>query len=101
MPNEEEILAARTAQGGWTKAQLAEWGVPWPPPRGWKNAWEKRADCRDSVSEERPEITMGTSEVNMRPEGSDWQWKTSMEETRGRGRILFLRPLNPSRKPPG
>ena len=36
MPNEEEILAARTAQGGWTKAQLAEWGVPWPPPRGWK-----------------------------------------------------------------
>lgn len=36
MPNEEEILAARTAQGGWTKAQLAEWGVPWPPPEGWK-----------------------------------------------------------------
>lgn len=44
---------------------------------------------------------MGSSEVNTRPEGSDWQWKTSMEETWGRGRILFLRPLNPSRKLPG
>lgn len=22
--------------GGWTRATLAEWGVPWPPPRGWK-----------------------------------------------------------------
>lgn len=36
MPNEEEILAARTTHGGWTKAQLAEWGVSWPPPKGWK-----------------------------------------------------------------
>lgn len=21
---------------GYTKAKLAAWGVPWPPPRGWK-----------------------------------------------------------------
>lgn len=33
-----EIEAARTPAGGWTKAQLAEWGVPWPPPKGWKRA---------------------------------------------------------------
>jgi len=33
---EEEIDAARTPSGGWTKQQLAEWGVPWPPPKGWK-----------------------------------------------------------------
>lgn len=100
MPNEEEILAARTAQGGWTKAQLAEWGVPWPPPRGWKERLVEESRLQ-GFRLERPEITMGSSEVNTRPEGSDWQWKTSMEETRGRGRILFLRPLNPSRKPPG
>lgn len=31
----EEIEAARTPAGGWTKAQLAQWGVPWPPPKGW------------------------------------------------------------------
>ena len=32
----DEIEAARTPSGGWTKAQLAAWGVPWPPPKGWK-----------------------------------------------------------------
>ena len=32
----EEIEAARSPSGGFTKAQLAKWGVPWPPPRGWK-----------------------------------------------------------------
>ncbi|WP_157914211.1 DNA cytosine methyltransferase [Methylorubrum populi] len=32
----EQVLAARTPQGGWTKAQLAAWGVPWPPPKGWR-----------------------------------------------------------------
>jgi hypothetical protein len=31
-----EIEAAKTKNGGWTRRQLAEWGVPWPPPRGWK-----------------------------------------------------------------
>ena len=38
-----EIEAARTARGGWTKAQLATWGVPWPPPAGWR----KRLICGD------------------------------------------------------
>jgi hypothetical protein len=36
MPSEEEILEKRTPRGGWTRKQLAEWGVPWPPPKGWK-----------------------------------------------------------------
>jgi hypothetical protein len=31
-----DIERARTPKGGWTKAQLAQWGVPWPPPKGWK-----------------------------------------------------------------
>lgn len=32
-----ELIASRqTENGGWTKAQLAEWGVPWPPPPGWR-----------------------------------------------------------------
>lgn len=30
-----EILAKRTANGGYTKGDLATWGVPWPPPKGW------------------------------------------------------------------
>ncbi|MGH3974674.1 MAG: hypothetical protein ACRDS9_15290 [Pseudonocardiaceae bacterium] len=35
-PTAEEIDAARTAKGGWTREILAQWGVPWPPPKGWK-----------------------------------------------------------------
>jgi hypothetical protein len=35
-PTEAEIMSKQTPAGGWTRAQLAEWGVGWPPPRGWK-----------------------------------------------------------------
>ncbi|MGO9354981.1 MAG: hypothetical protein ACLP3C_30650, partial [Mycobacterium sp.] len=31
VPTPDEIEAARTPAGGWTRAQLAVWGVPWPP----------------------------------------------------------------------
>jgi hypothetical protein len=34
----ELIEMAKTAQGGWTREQLAAWGVPWPPPKGWKQS---------------------------------------------------------------
>jgi hypothetical protein len=33
-----EIMGSRTRRGGWTRKQLAKWGVPWPPPKGWKKA---------------------------------------------------------------
>lgn len=33
---EQEIDAARTEAGGWTRKTLAGWGVSWPPRRGWK-----------------------------------------------------------------
>lgn len=32
----QEIEAGRSPRGGWTAAQLAAWGVPWPPPKGWQ-----------------------------------------------------------------
>ena len=38
MVTREEIDAARTPKGGWTRAQLEAWGVPWPPPKGWLRA---------------------------------------------------------------
>ena len=34
----EEIDSKKTARGGWTRADLAAWGVPWPAPRGWRQA---------------------------------------------------------------
>lgn len=36
----EEIEAGRSPKGGWTRAQLAAWGVPWPPPKGWRKRLE-------------------------------------------------------------
>lgn len=36
VPSPEEIESAKTDAGGWTAIQLAEWGVSWPPPYGWR-----------------------------------------------------------------
>ena len=33
---EEEINSKRTPKGSWTRKQLEEWGIPWPPRHGWK-----------------------------------------------------------------
>ena len=32
---DQELEAARTGSGGWSKAQLALVGVDWPPAKGW------------------------------------------------------------------
>ncbi len=34
--NLELIQLASTRNGGFTRAQLEVFGIPWPPPRGWK-----------------------------------------------------------------
>jgi hypothetical protein len=35
LPSKAEIESKRTPKGGFTRQQLAAWGVPWPPPKGW------------------------------------------------------------------
>lgn len=40
----EEIEAARSPSGGWSAATLASWGVPWPPPKGWRQRLLKKED---------------------------------------------------------
>jgi hypothetical protein len=42
LPSPEEVEAARTPAGGWKRVQLAAWGVPWPPPKGWKGELAER-----------------------------------------------------------
>jgi hypothetical protein len=32
----KEINDKKSKNGGWSKKQFAEWGIPWPPPKGWK-----------------------------------------------------------------
>lgn len=48
----EEIIAKMTPAGAWTRATLAEWGVPWPPPRGWRQALEQRWAIAQEASHE-------------------------------------------------
>ena len=45
-PTAAQIEAARTPAGGWTKDTLAQWGVPWPPPKGWRRKLEAAAARR-------------------------------------------------------
>ena len=33
-----EIEGLKSKRGGWTKDALAQLGVPWPPPTGWRKA---------------------------------------------------------------
>jgi hypothetical protein len=42
LPSPAEIEDARTSAGGFTRAQLAAWGVTWPPPKGWKKELNAR-----------------------------------------------------------
>lgn len=39
LPSPEEVEAARSPKGGYSRAQLAAWGVPWPPPKGGRTSW--------------------------------------------------------------
>ena len=39
-----DIEMRATALGGFTKETLEGWGVPWPPPRGWKKALLRGSD---------------------------------------------------------
>lgn len=42
LPSPEEVEAARSPKGGYSKTQLAAWGVQWPPPKGWKDELTER-----------------------------------------------------------
>lgn len=42
IPSPEEIEAAKTPKGGWTKATLQNWGVSWPPRPGWRIILERK-----------------------------------------------------------
>lgn len=42
VPSPHDVIAAMSPAGAWTAITLAEWGVPWPPPHGWREALEYR-----------------------------------------------------------
>ena len=65
----EEIEAGRSPRGGWTRATLAGWGVPWPPPKGWRS--RLLADKGDAAGAE--SFVVGRTGVgNVTPPDEDW-----------------------------
>jgi hypothetical protein len=42
LPSPDEIRASGKANSGFTKRTLASWGVPWPPPKGWRERLERQ-----------------------------------------------------------
>ena len=42
LPSPEEIEASKTRKDGWSRATLQSWGVPWPPPSGWRQDLHRR-----------------------------------------------------------
>lgn len=49
----DEIMAARTPKGGWTRHTLEGWGIQWPPTKGWidrlTNKSRQKLDCPQDV----------------------------------------------------
>ena len=44
-PTADDIRRQMTPNGGWTRETLAAWGVPWPPPEGWKAKLIQQAEA--------------------------------------------------------
>lgn len=62
---ESDIEAAKTEKGGWTRKQLAEWGVSWPPKRGWK----RKLVARSAMLSEKPQKpVVSATPVSFRPD---------------------------------
>jgi ribonuclease HI len=57
IPSPDEIIAGGSGRGGWTREQLAKWGVPWPPPSGWRKELERR--YREEQERARPKEPSG------------------------------------------
>lgn len=59
-PEEVRLAATRSPSGNesWSALQLAEWGVPWPPPKGWRQIlaalWRAAPEKTTSTEETGP-----------------------------------------------
>jgi hypothetical protein len=87
IPSPDEIKAAMTAAGGWTKAQLAEWGVPWTkdgPPRGWKRKLEKAWREQNKIEDLHRELDRECDDARDRDQVNDDAWQKRKLEKGGK-----------------
>lgn len=72
----DEIMAARTPAGGWTKAQFAKWGITWPPTKGWierltKEYVDELPPDPEGMNDERAQWAETAIKAFMRETGTD------------------------------
>src|SRR5215204_3749932 len=49
-PSPEEVADASTSpHGSWAAKQLRDWGVPWPPPAGWRKELARKHAAGEEV----------------------------------------------------
>ena len=65
-----EIEARRSTKGGYTRDALAEMGVPWPPPKGWKKRLLAGLDFADAEAQRAEAVSAGPSPVHVRDLGT-------------------------------
>ena len=53
--------AAKSARGGWSALTLASWGVPWPPPKGWKDRLLAEGPARRTRRNWRPLFSLAAA----------------------------------------
>lgn len=61
LPSPAEVDAALTPRGAWTAATLANWGIAWPPRKGWRRRLEKRWYAKQAATGAAPGNAPGTT----------------------------------------
>lgn len=76
IPSPDEVSEAQSGNGGWTAKQLAEWGIGWPPPKGWREElrrrWENAGAREGAKTESRirhPRICQSSAPTRTRTRG--------------------------------
>jgi hypothetical protein len=52
LPSPQEVRDAMTPAGSWTAATLAEWGVGWPPQKGWREDLRQRWLAQNPIDDQ-------------------------------------------------
>lgn len=68
---ESEIEAGRTKKGGFSKDQLAKWGVSWPPSKGWKAKLLAGEDVGENETSDRVSFTLTSDRAFLLKAASD------------------------------
>lgn len=62
---DEEIESKRTSAGGFSRSQLAAWGVNWPPIKGWRYALVHGGDPNSPQWKESQDTEISETRVEM------------------------------------